>query len=232
PMVAAALNLTRAELHGIVTFYHDFRKAPPGEHVLQLCRAEACQAMGADELAAAARRHLRIDWRQTTPDGRVTLEPVFCLGLCACAPAAMLDGKVHGGLDQGRLRALLDQARRMKPRLYISRDAGALALGADEVERAIIAAERRRGLEIEIVRTGSRGLFGLEPMIEVATPAGRVAYGPVQASDVEALFDAGLLDGKPHALRIGSPEEIPFLKRQTRLTFARCGIIDRLSIDD
>src|SRR5262245_50408325 len=92
PMVAAALNLTRAELHGIVTFYHDFRQAPPGEHVLKLCRAEACQAMGADELAAAARRHLCIDWRQTTPDGRVTLEPVFCLGLCACAPAAMLDG--------------------------------------------------------------------------------------------------------------------------------------------
>ena len=120
----------------------------------------------------------------------------------------------------------------MRPRIYIPRDAGALALGADEVEHAIIAAERRRGLEIEIVRTGSRGLFWLEPMIEVATAEGRIAYGPVQAGDVEALFDAGLLDGGPHALRLGRPEDIPFLKRQTRLTFARCGIVDRLSPQD
>ncbi len=120
----------------------------------------------------------------------------------------------------------------MKSRIYIPRDAGALALGADEVERAIVAAEKKRNLDIEIVRTGSRGLFWLEPMIEVATPQGRIAYGPVQASDVESLFDAGLLDGKPHKLCLGKPEEIPFLKRQTRLTFARCGIVDRLSIDD
>jgi formate dehydrogenase iron-sulfur subunit len=120
----------------------------------------------------------------------------------------------------------------MMPRLYLSRDAGALALGAEAVERAIIAAERSRGLDIEIVRTGSRGLFWLEPMIEVATAAGRIAYGPVQASDVEALVDAGLLDGGPHPLRLGRPEDIPFLKRQTRLTFARCGIVDRLSPAD
>jgi formate dehydrogenase iron-sulfur subunit len=120
----------------------------------------------------------------------------------------------------------------MTPRIFISRDAGALALGADAVERALVAAERRRGLEIEIVRTGSRGLYWLEPMIEVQTPRGRIAYGPVQAEDVEALFDAGLLEGGPHPLRLGPPEEIPFLKRQTRLTFARCGVIDRLSPED
>src|SRR5579862_8791228 len=120
----------------------------------------------------------------------------------------------------------------MRPRVFISRDAGALALGADEVERAIIAAERQRNLDIEIIRTGSRGLFWLEPMIEIETPAGRIAYGPVRAADIEALFDAGLLDGGPHPLRLGQPEEIPFLKRQTRLTFARCGIVDRLSLDD
>jgi formate dehydrogenase iron-sulfur subunit len=120
----------------------------------------------------------------------------------------------------------------MTPRIFISRDAGALALGADAVERAIIAAERRRGLAIEIVRTGSRGLYWLEPMIEVRTGEGRIAYGPVQAEDIEALFDAGLLDGGPHPLRLGRPEEIPFLKRQTRLTFARCGIVDRLSPED
>ena len=111
PLVAAALNLSRAEMHGIVTFYHDFREAPPGAHVLKLCRAEACQSMGADALATEARKQLRIDWGETSMDGQVTLEPVFCLGLCACAPAAMLDGKLFGGLDQARLDALLDQAR-------------------------------------------------------------------------------------------------------------------------
>jgi formate dehydrogenase subunit gamma len=111
PLIAAALNLSRAEVHGIVSFYHDFRGAAPGNHVLKLCRAEACQSMGADALAALTREQLRIDWGETTPDGRVTLEPVFCLGLCACAPAAMLDGKVVGGLDRARLGALLNRAQ-------------------------------------------------------------------------------------------------------------------------
>ncbi|HTQ33817.1 MAG TPA: formate dehydrogenase subunit gamma [Stellaceae bacterium] len=111
PLIAQALNLSRAEMHGVVSFYHDFREAPPGRHVLKLCRAEACQSMGADALAAQARDRLGIGWHETTPDGRVTLEPVFCLGLCACAPAAMLDGKVVGALDQARLAALIDEAR-------------------------------------------------------------------------------------------------------------------------
>lgn len=112
PLIAAALNLSRAEVHGIVSFYHDLRKAPPGSHVLKLCRAEACQSMGADALAAEARERLRVDWGETSADGRVTLEPVFCLGLCASAPAGMLDGKVVGGLDRARLGVLLDQVRR------------------------------------------------------------------------------------------------------------------------
>jgi len=112
PLVAQALNLSRAEVHGVVTFYHDFREAPAGQHVLKLCRAEACQSMGADALAAKARDRLNIDWHETTPDGRVTLEPVFCLGLCACAPAAMLDGQVFGALDDTRLSSLIDRTRR------------------------------------------------------------------------------------------------------------------------
>ncbi|HUB98007.1 MAG TPA: formate dehydrogenase subunit gamma [Stellaceae bacterium] len=110
PLVAARLNLSRAELHGIVTFYHDFRRAAPGRHTLKLCRAEACQSMGADALAAQACERLEIGWGDTSADGRVTLEPVFCLGLCACAPAAMLDGKVVGALDPAKLGALLDRA--------------------------------------------------------------------------------------------------------------------------
>jgi formate dehydrogenase subunit gamma len=110
PLIAQTLNLSRAEVHGVVSFYHDFREAPPGRHVLRLCRAEACQSMGADAVADRARERLRVDWHGTTSDGRVTLEPVFCLGLCACAPAAMLDNRVVGALDEARLSALIAQA--------------------------------------------------------------------------------------------------------------------------
>lgn len=112
PMVAAALNLTRAEVHGVVTFYHDYRREPPGRHVLQLCRAEACQSLGADALADRAQKKLGAKWHETTRDGAVTLEPVFCLGLCACGPSAMLDGRPVGRLDNARLDALLDGVKR------------------------------------------------------------------------------------------------------------------------
>ncbi len=118
-----------------------------------------------------------------------------------------------------------------RPRLFVPWDAGALALGASAVERAIIAAERSRGIEVEIVRTGSRGMFWLEPMIEAESAAGRIAYGPVKPEDVESLFDS-LISGSAHPLRLGRPENIPFLTRQTRFTFARCGIVDRLSLND
>ncbi len=117
-------------------------------------------------------------------------------------------------------------------RIYVPRDAAALAVGAEKVVAAIEAEARRRSLAVDIVRTGSRGLFWLETMIEVATPSGRIAYGPVKASDVPSLFDAGLLIAAAHPLRLGLADEIPFLKRQTRLTFARCGIVDPLSLDD
>jgi formate dehydrogenase subunit gamma len=112
PMVAEALNLSRAEVHGVVTFYHDFRREPPGRHVLKLCRAEACQAAGGDALAARAQAVLGVAFGATTPDRRVSLEPIYCLGLCATAPSAMLDGRVIGRLDEQRLDALLAQARR------------------------------------------------------------------------------------------------------------------------
>ncbi|MFC3675862.1 formate dehydrogenase beta subunit [Ferrovibrio xuzhouensis] len=117
-------------------------------------------------------------------------------------------------------------------RLFIPRDAAALAVGVEKVAKAIQAEAARRGQAVEIVRTGSRGLFWLEPLIEVETPAGRIGYGPLKAADVPGLFEAGWLQGGPHASRIGRPEDLPFLKRQTRLTFARCGIVDPLSLDD
>ncbi len=108
PLVAAALNLTRAEVHGIVTFYHEFRRDMPGRHVLQLCRAEACQAVGAEAIAARVRSALGVDWHGTTADGSVTLDPAFCFGLCATGPAALLDGKPVGRLNPGRVDRLLE----------------------------------------------------------------------------------------------------------------------------
>ena len=111
PMVAEALNLSRAEVHGVFTFYHDFRKQPAGRHVLKLCRAEACQAAGGDPLAARATARLGVEMGTTAPDGSVTIEPVYCLGLCAVAPSAMLDGHPVGRLDQDRLDALLAEAQ-------------------------------------------------------------------------------------------------------------------------
>lgn len=103
PQIAAALGLSKAEVHGVISFYHDFREKPAGRHVLKLCRAEACQAVGADAVAGRIKAALGIDWHETTPDGRVTLEPVFCLGLCACGPAAMVDGRLVGRCDEGVL---------------------------------------------------------------------------------------------------------------------------------
>ena len=112
PMIASALNLSRAEVHGVFTFYHDFRKRPAGRRVLKLCRAEACQAAGGDALAARAEAKLGVSMGATTPDERVTLEPIYCLGLCATAPSAMLDGRVVGRLDEARIDALLAEAQR------------------------------------------------------------------------------------------------------------------------
>jgi formate dehydrogenase iron-sulfur subunit len=120
----------------------------------------------------------------------------------------------------------------MSARVYISRDAGALAVGAQEVAAALHDAAKLRGIAVEIIRTGSRGLYWLEPMIEVAIPTGRVAYGPVAAHEVAGLLDAGFLTGTDHPLALGLVDEIPWLKRQTRLTFGRCGVIDPRSLDD
>src|SRR5215470_16334944 len=109
PLVAEALNLSRAEVHGVVTFYHDFRQAPPGRRVVRICRAEACQSMGAERLVEHAKARLGIDFHQTSPDGRFTLESVFCLGDCACSPALMLDGKLHGRVDAAAFDRLIAQ---------------------------------------------------------------------------------------------------------------------------
>ncbi|MCB1382127.1 MAG: formate dehydrogenase subunit gamma [Notoacmeibacter sp.] len=111
-VVAGELNLSRAEVHGVASFYHDFRSAPAGRHVLKLCRAEACQAAGGEALAERASSTLKLGFGETSADGMVTLEAVYCLGLCACAPAAMVDGRVVGRLHKARLDDLIGECRR------------------------------------------------------------------------------------------------------------------------
>jgi formate dehydrogenase subunit gamma len=109
-LIAEALNLSKAEVHGVISFYHDFRKAPAGHHVVKICRAEACQAVGGDTLGEAVLKKLGLDWHGTTLNGAVTLEPVYCLGLCACGPAAMVDGKVIGRVTEARMTRILQEA--------------------------------------------------------------------------------------------------------------------------
>ncbi len=107
PIIAKDLNISRAEVHGVMSFYHDFREKPTGQHIVKLCRAEACQAVGADRVAAHAIKSLGTDWHGTTADGKITLEPIFCLGLCACGPAAIVDGKLIGRLDEAKLTQII-----------------------------------------------------------------------------------------------------------------------------
>jgi formate dehydrogenase subunit gamma len=114
PVIARALNLSRAEVHGVVSFYHHFRTRTPGRHVLQICRAESCQAAGGRAIESHAQERLGVGFGGTTPDGRLTLEAVYCLGLCACSPAAMLDDEVHGRVTPESLDALIDAATQVK----------------------------------------------------------------------------------------------------------------------
>lgn len=114
PLIAEALNLSRAEVHGVITYYPHFRQQPAGRHIVRLCRAEACQAVGAEALAAHAAAVLGCNFHETTPDGRFTLEPVYCLGQCACGPSMMIDGDVHARVTTPRFDKLL-QAKRGAP---------------------------------------------------------------------------------------------------------------------
>ena len=107
--IAEALNITGAELHGVVSFYHDFRAAPAGRHVIKICQAEACQAVGASGLGAETLAKLGLDWNGTTDNGAVTIEPVYCLGLCACGPAVIVDDRVVGRVDAERMNRLLEE---------------------------------------------------------------------------------------------------------------------------
>lgn len=111
PMIASALNLSRAEVHGVISFYHYFREQPPGRHTIYLCRAESCQSMGSEALEAHLQGKLGIDYHQTTADGAFSLEPVYCLGNCACSPAIMVGREVFGRVTPQSLDAILETAK-------------------------------------------------------------------------------------------------------------------------
>ncbi|WP_244486762.1 formate dehydrogenase subunit gamma [Aurantimonas sp. Leaf443] len=110
-LISAELNLSRAEVYGVVSFYHDYHREPQGRHVLKVCRAEACQAAGGDAIAASIEEALGLSFGQTSPDGQVTLEAVYCLGLCATAPSAMVDKRLVGRLNAAKVAALVDEVR-------------------------------------------------------------------------------------------------------------------------
>jgi len=218
PLLAEGLNLSRADVHGVLTFYHDFRRAPAPAHVVKLCRAEACQARG----GAAVETALRAKYAGSD----IAIEPVYCLGLCASGPSALIDGLPVGHVSAETSLAIADHKASParaggsgKARVYISDDMASVALGADAVADAFAAAG------CEVVRTGSRGLFPIEPLVEVETAEGRIAYGPVTAGDVAAVLDGS------HANRVDLTAH-PFFTRQQRFTFARCGITDPLSLSD
>ena len=106
-LIADKLNISKAEVHGVISFYHDFRSAPAGRHVVKICRSEACQAVGGEALAESTLARLGLVWHGTTANGAVTVEPVYCLGMCACAPAAMVDGRVVGRVDEARMNRII-----------------------------------------------------------------------------------------------------------------------------
>ncbi len=111
PLIASALNLSRAEVHGVITFYHYFRETPPGKHTIHICRAESCQSMNSRDLEAHAKAKLGIDYHETTADGDFSLEPVYCLGNCACSPAMTIDGEVYGRVSPERFDEILNEVR-------------------------------------------------------------------------------------------------------------------------
>ena len=197
----------------MISFYHDFRTNPVGRHVIKICRSEACQAVDGGALGKRVLDLLGLDWGGTTANGAVTVEPVYCLGMCACAPALMVDKTVHGRVDEAKIEIHPAGGRRMK--IYVPCDSAAKALGADAVAAEIQAQAAARGIDITLVRNGTRGMIWLEPLVEVEGPNGRIAYGPVTPADVPHLFgDATECDcylGLTDDLGLDAPPDAPDL---------------------
>ncbi|KAG0163319.1 hypothetical protein DFQ30_000365, partial [Apophysomyces sp. BC1015] len=243
--LARAMNVSRAEVHGVITYYHHFRALPPAGVTVQLCRAESCRAMGSESLAMHAEAHTgcHFDARRHGGDTQnraqaheadhakagcattaIELESVYCLGLCSTSPAMTVNGKPYAKVTPAN--AL------MAIRIHVPSDTTAIALGADELAQAIAEQATRRAIQIELIRNGSRGLSWLEPLVEVATSRGRIGYANTEPGDVDALFDVGFHTDEDavqaraalHPKCVGVVDDIPYLRKQQRLTFARIGI--------
>ena len=234
PVLADTFNLSVAEVHGVITFYKDFRTTPPAGPVVQVCRAEACSARGGAALYDDARR--------VALGQAVEVEEIFCLGLCAQGPAAASQGRLFGHVTSAEISAIIGSVVHGESvpavvdtvgtagigvTVYVPIDAAARAAGADDVAAAFSITPG-----VRVVRNGSRGMLWLEPLIEVATDEGRIAYGPVTAADVPTLLAAGLLSGGAHRLRLGPVEQLAWMQGQQRVTFARVGVIDPRDADD
>ena len=226
PALADTFNLSTAEVYGVITYYKDFRTVAPKGPIVQVCRAEACISRGGK---ATELRALELGATMA-----VEIEEVFCLGLCAQGPAVATGGRMFTGVDEGMIETIIGKAvrRELAPvsvpvgnaegvTVFVPRDAAARAAGADEVAAALAAHPG-----VRVVRNGSRGMMWLEPLVEVATHEGRVAYGPVTADDVPGLLAAGLANAGDHPLRLGLTESLPWMLAQQRVTYARVGVID------
>ncbi len=236
PLLADTFNLSTAEVYGVITFYKDFRSEAPKGPIVQVCRAEACISRGGK---ATEQRALELGATMA-----VEIEEVFCLGLCAQGPAVAAGGRMFTGVDEVMIETIIGDAVRRAPApaasqesnhdkgsdavtLYVPRDAAARAAGADEVAAALAGQPG-----VRVVRNGSRGMLWLEPLIEVVTPQGRVAYGPVTVDDVPSLIAADLTAAGEHPLRLGLTESLPWMVAQQRVTYARVGVIDPRDADD
>ena len=236
PLLADVFNITVTEVHGVISFYKDFRTTPPVGPLVQVCRAEACQARGANDLFAKATELAA----GLAAGAAVEVDEVFCLGNCALGPSVAVDGRLFGRVDEAAIRTIVGNAAHAAAPagpdgsdsvggvvVYVPRDAAARSAGADDVAAALAVQPG-----VHLVRNGSRGMLWLEPMIEVVTDQGRVAYGPVGPDDVPGLIDAGLLAGGDHPLRLGLTDQLPWMARQQRVTFRRVGVVDPRSTDD
>ncbi len=233
-LLAKSFNVSEAEIYGVASFYHDFRlEAPLGRHVLKLCRAEGlpggwlrcagrlCEGPPAGGLG----RHQRgraLDAGAGVLSWALRLRPLGTGRRQAASPAR----SEHGANADG-CGALMTKPLRMR----LSKDAVALALGADGVAAALRSAAEKRNLEFALTRTGSRGMVWLEPLLEIETESGWQAYGPLSAPEADGVL-AAALENRPHPKVIGPIESHAFFKRQTRLIFARSGIIDPESAAD
>lgn len=226
PLLADTFNLSVAEVHGVITFYKDFRTTPPAGPVVHVCRAEACLSRGGTGVFEAAK---------AAADGRpVQVEEVFCLGLCTQGPAVSADGRHHPNVTAESVATIIGSVARREVveasvptsgdgvKVFVPIDAAARAAGSDAVAAAFAA---QAG--VRVVRNGSHGMLWLEPMVEVERDGVRVAYGNVESADVEAI-----LAGGEHPKYLGPTADLEWLQGQQRVTFGRVGVVDPRDADD